>query len=223
MNIVTGSSGGLGEKVYKAFEDNELPVLGIDIKESSCTDIVSDLSSIKSVENIIKQFEGQIDSITFSHAIGNSIKEIEEYDISQFKYINAESNLDFLTHTNHLLGKNSSVVFLSSVHAIATNSSSGTYALSKNYLESIYRYVCLENQKYKFKKCMLRIGAMDTPMLHRNVEDIGLLERELPSENIILPIDLAKLVIDIHLNYKDLLNCSILQIDGGVLYKLGTN
>lgn len=223
MNIVTGSSGGLGEKVYNAFKEKGLSVLGIDLEESKSTDIVLDLSNKESIESILKDFEGPIDSITFSHAIGNSKKEIEYYDIFQYKYVNAESNLDFLTHANNLLGKNSSVVFLSSVHAIATNSSSGAYALSKNNLESIYRYVCLENKKYEFNKCLLRIGAMDTPMLHRNVEDISLLEKELPSEQIISPSELAKLVIDIHLNYKYLLNCSILQIDGGVLYKLGTN
>ena len=70
---------------------------------------------------------------------------------------------------------------------------------------------------------MLRIGAMDTPMLRRNVENISLIESELPSRRIISPSELAMLIYDIHLNYKYLLNCSILQIDGGVLYKLGSD
>jgi NAD(P)-dependent dehydrogenase (short-subunit alcohol dehydrogenase family) len=223
MNIVTGSSGGLGKEVYKAFKDKGLPVLGIDLKKSDFTDIVLDLSNKEVLKSILAQFDSRVDSITFSHAIGNSKKEIEEYELNQYKYINAESNLDFLIHINHLLKKNSSVVFLSSVHSIATNSSSGAYALSKNNLESIYRFICLDNKNYKFNKCMLRIGAMDTPMLHKNVENIGLLESELPSERVISPSELAMLIFDIHLHYKYLLNCSILQIDGGVLYKLGSD
>ena len=223
MNIVTGSSGGLGEEVCKAFKYKGLPVLGIDLKKSDCTDIVIDLSNKENLMNIFANFDTQIDSITFSHAIGNSKKEIEMYDINHYKYINADSNLDFLLHINHLLKKNSSVVFLSSVHSIATNSSSGAYALSKNNLESIYRYICLENKKYKFNKCMLRIGAMDTPMLKRNVKNTSSIESELPSKKIISPSELAMLIYDIHLKYKHLLNCAILQIDGGVLYKLGSD
>ena len=50
MNIVTGSSGGLGEEVYKAFKDKGLPVLGIDLKKS-------DFTKSKLEEVFIKLFE----------------------------------------------------------------------------------------------------------------------------------------------------------------------
>ena len=43
MNIVTGSSGGLGKLVYEEFQKSDSPVVGIDILSSSTTDIVTDL------------------------------------------------------------------------------------------------------------------------------------------------------------------------------------
>ena len=223
MNIVTGSSGGLGKLVYEEFQKSDSPVVGIDILSSSTTDIVTDLSEFKNINNLTKKISSNINSITFTHAIGNSTKEIDSYSLSQYKYINADSNLDFLEEFSSNLNENASVVFISSVHSIATNKQSGSYSISNQNLESLYRFICLDNSKFNFKKCMLRIGAMNTNMLTNNVNDLDGLIKEVPSESIIEPENLAKFIIDVHSNYKYLLDCSILQIDGGVLFKLGTD
>ncbi|MEL0245503.1 MAG: SDR family oxidoreductase [Flavobacteriaceae bacterium] len=223
MNIITGSSGGLGKVIYKKFKKLNLPVLGIDVVQTNYTDIVTDLSSHKNIQSLSKEIKFKIDTITFAHALGNSKNEINSYNLNQYRYINADSNLDFLLQFSSQFTSETSVAFLSSVHSIATNSQSGNYAISKQNLESIYRYITLNNSEFNFNKCMFRIGAMDTPMLRNNVENLDTLKKEIPSKKIIEPKALADLIIDFHLNYKQLLNCSILQIDGGVLYKPGTD
>lgn len=223
MNIVTGSSGGLGRHIYDEFKISDLPVLGIDKIESTTTDYTVDLSENKYIKHLAKEINMKIDSITFAHAIGNSKKEIDTFSLSKYRFINADSNLSILEEFSNNLSKKTSVVFISSVHSIATNKQSGSYAVSKKYLESLYRYICLNDSKFKFNKCLLRIGAMNTNMLTNNIDDLDGLKLELPSKKIIEPKDLAKLIFDIHIKYSKLLDCSILQIDGGVLLKLGTN
>lgn len=222
MNIVTGSSGGLGRYVYEELKKLNLPVFGIDILDCPTTDLLVDLSELKNIKNLSKKIDSKIDSITFTHAAGNSKNEINKFNLNQFRYINAESNLDLLEEFKASMNNNASIVFISSVHSIATNKQSGGYSTSKAYLENLYRYICLDDSKINFNKCLLRIGAMDTKMLSDNVEDLNQLKLDIPSKKIIDPKDLANFIVNIHLNFKHLLNCSVLQIDGGVLFKLGT-
>ena len=55
MNIVTGSSGGLGKSVYNLFVKNSLPVVGVDINKSETCDLILDLSknNFEDLENTL--------------------------------------------------------------------------------------------------------------------------------------------------------------------------
>ena len=77
--------------------------------------------------------------------------------------------------------------------------------------------------KDKFKKAMLRLGAMDTSMLKKNVSDLDELANSLPSGKVLEPKKIAEFIFDIHTKYTSEFNSSILQIDGGVLFKLATD
>ena len=223
MNIITGSSGGLGRELFQLFSNNNLPVLGIDIESSSSTSLELDLSNKKKVIEELSKIDQKIDSITFTHAIGNSKDEVNTFSFEDYRFVNAESNLEMISLLNNKLSSDSSVVFISSVHSVLTNHQSNNYALSKNYLEGIYKMICLDTEQYKFKKAMLRLGAMDTSMLKKNVSDIDELANSLPSGKVLEPKKIAEFIFDIHTKYKSELNSSILQIDGGVLFKLATD
>ena len=223
MNIITGSSGGLGRELFKLFFNNNLPVLGIDIESSSSTSLELDLSNKKKVIEELSKIEKKIDSLTFTHAIGNSKDEVDTFSFEDYRFVNAESNLEIISLLNNKLSSESSVVFISSVHSVLTNHQSNNYALSKNYLEGIYKMICLDTEQYKFKKAMLRLGAMDTSMLKKNVSDLDELANSLPSGKVLEPKKIAEFIFDIHTKYKSELNSSILQIDGGVLFKLATD
>ena len=223
MNIITGSSGGLGRELFKLFFNNNLPVLGIDIESSSSTSLELDLSNKKKVIEELSKIDQKIDSITFTHAIGNSKEEVDTFSFEDYRFVNAESNLDIISLLKNKLSSDSSVVFISSVHSVLTNHQSNNYALSKNYLEGIYKMICLDTEQYKFKKAMLRLGAMDTSMLKKNVSDLDELANSLPSGKVLEPKKIAEFIFDIHTKYSSEFNSSILQIDGGVLFKLATD
>mgnify|MGYP000069493908 FL=1 len=221
MNIVTGSSGGLGKSVYNLFVKNSLPVIGIDINKSETCDLILDLSK-NNFEDLTNTLgETKIDSITFCHAIGNSVEEINKYSLDDYLKINALSSLDLYNFLKKNLSKNSSLSLISSIHAISTNKQSSSYALSKVLLESIFKMMCLDETTPKLN--LIRLGAVDTSMLHKNISNIDSLRDSIPSKEILEPDEVAGLIYDIHTKHSSLLNKAILQIDGGALFKLSTD
>lgn len=221
MNIITGSSGGLGMSLYQLFIDNDLPVIGIDQVDSKTCDLIFDFSDKNLSELFTKLNSVKIDSITFCHAIGNSKQEIEDHSLEEYIRINSTSVLDLLNFFKPKCDENSSIIFISSVHSSATNNQSNKYALSKNFLEGIYRMLIHEN--IIFNISLIRLGAVNTQMLKKNVSDVKALEKNIPSGKILQPDQVTSLIFDIHTKHADLLNKAILQVDGGVLLKLATD
>lgn len=221
MNIITGSSGGLGKSLYKLFIDNDLPVIGIDKVNSKTCDLIFDFSKNNLSELFKKLNHFRIDSVTFCHAIGNSKEEIEKYTLEEYIRINSTSNLDLFNFFKPNCDENSSIIFISSVHSNATNNQSNKYALSKNFLEGIYRMLSLEN--INFNISLIRLGATKTKMLKKNVSNLKILKEKIPSKTILLPDQVTSFIFDIHTKHADLLNKSILQVDGGILLKLASD
>lgn len=223
MNIITGSAGGLGQMVYKEFIKNNKKVLGIDIKESETTDLQLDLSESKNLEFALEKIYEEVDSITFCHALGNSKSNIINFDSEKYKYVNAESNFFFLDLVFNKFSIEPTVVFISSIHSQLTNSQSGNYALSKLYLEGLFRQYCLDQKYKKISKLLIRLGAMETPMLLDNINDLNKLKNNLPSKNILDPVKISKFIFNFHNTYKKDFDCSILNIDNGVSFQLSTD
>ena len=101
MNIITGSAGGLGKRIYSYFKENNKDVFGIDRLEGSSTDLQLDLGNKEEIKLLKKKITSKVDSITFAHAIGNSEKDISSFNEDEYRYINAESNfqiVDFLSN-----------------------------------------------------------------------------------------------------------------------------
>ena len=221
MNIITGSSGGLGKSVYKLFLDNKLPVLGIDKVPSDTCDLTLDFleNTFEDLGNIVNK--KNIDSITFCHAIGNSIEEISKYNLTEYLKINALSNLDMYNYLKKNMNQNTSLVLISSIHGVSSNMQSNKYALSKSLLESVFKMMSLEENPESLT--LLRLGAINTEMLEKNVVNIESLINSIPAKKILQPDEIASLIFDIHTKYSSLMNKSILQIDGGVLLKLATD
>jgi short-subunit dehydrogenase len=223
MNIVTGSAGGLGKALYEEFKKNKKDVFGIDIRDSEYTDLQIDFNNLNSLNTIVKNVKFKLSSISFCHAIGNSIKEIKKYDEETFRFVNAESNYILLKLLLDNYNFKGSAVFTSSIHSQLTNSQSSNYALSKVYLEGLYKKMCLDENFKDIKMILLRLGAMNTSMLLQNVDDVDKLKESLPSKKIIEPNIVAKFIFDFHEIYKNDFNCSILNIDNGASFQLSTD
>jgi len=222
MNIVTGSAGGLGKFVYEQFTDNNKEVLGLDIVDSPSTDLKINLADKNEIRELFEKIDSKVESITFSHAVGNSINNLKKYDETYYRFVNAESNFYMLDQLQNKLKKEASIIFISSVHSQLTNNESSNYALSKVYLEGLYRRFCLQNNPTNIRKSLIRLGAMDTNMLRENIDSIDQLTLALPSKNLINPDVVADFIFNFHSKYKLDFDCSILQIDNGVGYQLST-
>ena len=223
MNIITGSAGGLGKRIYSYFKENNKDVFGIDRLEGSSTDLQLDLGNKEEIKLLKKKITSKVDSITFAHAIGNSEKDISSFNEDEYRYINAESNFQIVDFLSNNLKHHASILFISSVHSKLTNSDSSNYALSKAYLEALYRRMCLDEKYSKFNKLLISLGAMDTNMLKENIENMESLRSSLPSKNIINPNTVAEFIYDFHEKYKIDFDCSIFRIDNGVSYLLATD
>ena len=99
------------------------------------------------IKTLNEKISSNIDSITLTHAIGNSKKDISDFNEDEYRYINAESNFQIVDSLSSNLKLQASILFISSVHSQLTNAGSSNYALSKAYLEALYRRMCL-NEKY---------------------------------------------------------------------------
>jgi short-subunit dehydrogenase len=223
MNIITGSAGGLGKRIYGHFKKNNKDVFGIDRLDSSSTDLQLDLGNKEEIKLLKKKIPSKVDSITFTHAIGNSKKDISNFSEDEYRYINAESNFQIIDSLSSNLEFQASILFISSVHSQLTNADSSNYALSKSYLEALYRRMCLSEKYNKFNKLLICLGAMDTGMLKDNIENVESFRNSLPSKNIINPDTVADFIYDFHEKYKIDFDCSIFRIDNGVSYLLATD
>lgn len=223
MNIITGSAGGLGKRIYSQFKDNNKEVFGIDRLKSPSTDLQLDLGNREEIKLLKKKITSKVDSITFTHAIGNSKKDISNFNEDEYRYINAESNFQIVDSLSSNLKDQASILFISSVHSQLTNAYSSNYALSKAYLEALYRRMCLNDKYNKFNKLLISLGATDTNMLKDNVENMESLKSSLPSKNIINPDSVAEFIYDFHEKYKIDFDCSVFRIDNGVSYLLATD
>ena len=223
MNIITGSAGGLGKRIYGQFKTSNKDVFGIDRVDSPTTDLKIDLGNKEEIKTLNEKISSNIDSITFTHAIGNSKKDISDFNEDEYRYINAESNFQIVDSLSSNLKLQASILFISSVHSQLTNAGSSNYALSKAYLEALYRRMCLNEKYSKFNKLLICLGAMDPIMLRDNIENLESLKSSLASKNIINPDTVADFIYNFHEKYKIDFGCSIFRIDNGVSYLLGTD
>ena len=213
MNIVFGSNGSLGKELFQKFLEKDKEVIGFDIKDGPNKETIVVPSLSNSINEIEEYMNFEIDSISFAKDWSIFLK----IRIFIFKLQNFERNIEKYWNK---LKNDSSICFISSVHAVQSNESNLDYAFSKSVLESYFKNICLNTKYSHFSKTLLRLGAMESNMLKENVENLDKMIDNLPSKNIIQPQDLSEFIYDYHSNHKKVLNCSVLNIDNGITLKL---
>lgn len=226
--IVTGSASGLGEEVYKSFNKRNIQALGIDLKESDYTDIVYDLSKLTDKNK--NEFLSKIDSKKILGLIHCAALQLDQ------EKSNLSESWDDTFNTNtrsvYLLSKwlqssfvdNSSICIISSVHSVATNANNTIYASSKSAINGLISG--LTNDFGSKTACFqIILGAMGTPKLFNNVSEkqIEKMKNILPRKDILRKESVAQLVIDLCINYSNILHGSSITLDNGVLSKLATD
>jgi len=216
MNIILGSSTGIGKSLYEVYKNKNLEVLGIDKLESRSTDYVYDFGKIENIKELIEQFDDyEISSITYCIAEQEKGK-----DIQTIFNTNVLTFLSFLKSLNDDLN-NVSICALSSVHAVSSNYENLYYASSKAALETGMRTFATKKSNNSFY--CLRLGATNTEQLFENVDDVKKITDILPSGKLFKKEEVAKLIYTLNSEHKNLLNGSVIQIDNAVLSMLRTD
>tara|TARA_B100000242_G_C43016064_1_gene472453 strand:- start:8 stop:661 length:654 start_codon:yes stop_codon:yes gene_type:complete len=214
MNIVFGSNGSLGKELFQKFLEKDKEVIGFDIKDGPNKETIVVPSLSNSINEIEEYMNFEIDSISFCQGLIDFPKN------KDILFSNYKISREIIEKYWNKLKNDSSICFISSVHAVQSNESNLDYAFSKSVLESYFKNICLNSKYSHFSKTLLRLGAMESNMLKENVENLDKMIDNLPSKNIIQPQDLSEFIYDYHSNHKKVLNCSVLNIDNGITLKL---
>ncbi len=214
MNYIFGSASGIGNSLYNLYKKNGLNVFGFDISESPETDKITDLSELKNLDPIIEIINKEkVESLTYCAGIQDS------KNITSLFNVNVVSFIEIINKSIENF-EETVVCALSSVHSVSSNYKNVEYASTKASLESAVKtFSTAKTNSYFY---FLRLGATDTNLLRKNVEDLDKLVNSLPSGKLFDAEDVSKLIFDINTKHKDLFNGGHLQIDQGVLSKLST-
>ena len=214
MNYIFGSASGVGNSLYKLYKRNGYNVFGFDVNESPETDKIIDLRELKNINEIIEVInKDKIESINYCAGIQDS------KNITSLLNVNVVSFIEIINKSISSF-EETVICAVSSIHSIASNDANVEYASSKASLESaIKTFSTAKTNSYFY---FLRLGATDTNLLRKNVDDLDKLVNSLPSGKLFDAEDVSKLIFDINTKHKSLFNGGHLQIDQGVLSKLST-
>ena len=242
--IITGSSGGIGLSLVKAFKDNGWFVLGIDkvvnseLKEEYlCNKFISfDLAACKDeealkilIQRIRNYFEA---SNTYLNGIINNaalqiIKPFEEISIIEWDQLLAvnliapvELSKAFMPDLKRNRG---SIINIGSIHTNLTKPLFSSYAVSKGALKTLTQSLAVEFGD-QVRVNMIEPAAIETSMLldgfKNDSKKLELLKNLHPTKVIGHPDDIANAALFLMDHKQKFLNGTSLKLTGGIHCKL---
>jgi NAD(P)-dependent dehydrogenase (short-subunit alcohol dehydrogenase family) len=174
--VITGAAGGIGAATAGVFTEAGWYVIGLDRRElpsglQVSRYIASDVSLPDSVEQAfanIQGHEGRID-VLINNAAVQVCKPLLETTLEEWDSVmgaNVRAVYLTLRAAFPLMESGSSIVNVSSVHALATSSGIAAYAASKGALLALTRAMALELGGRQIRVNAVLPGAVETPMLH---------------------------------------------------------
>ena len=242
--IITGSSGGIGLALVKAFKDNGWFVLGIDKAENKelnsqylCNKFFSfDLALCKEREifkSLIEQIKDElkVSRINLNGIINNAavqiikpFEEISTIEWDQLLAVNLNAPIELSKAFMSDLKRNrGSIINIGSIHSNLTKSFFSSYAVSKGALKTLTKSLAVEFGN-EVRVNMIEPAAIETTMLKEGFKNepksLELLKKLHPSETIGDPDDVANAAIFLMDPDQKFLNGSILRLTGGIHCKL---
>lgn len=118
------------------------------------------------------------------------------------------------------MGAGSSIVAVSSVHAIATTAGVAPYAASKGGLEALMRALAVELAPRGIRANAVRLGAIDTPMLWGN-PNVRSGAEQIDRASVGSPDEAAAAIVWLASPEARFVTGAVLSADGGRLARLG--
>lgn len=185
--IITGSSGGLGAVVTKAFLDAGAKVIGVDRSaharnpnHPSLAHFAVPLDSAEAVEQLIADvlhMHGRIDAVV--HLVGgySGGQRVDETGDETWEKMIAVNLRPAWVLTRAVLpvmrgARRGSIVAIGTAAAITPVAALGAYSASKAALISLVRTIAEENREFNIRANVVSPNTMDTPANRASLPDV---------------------------------------------------
>jgi len=171
--LITGAAGGIGRAAAKAFAAEGASLVLADLNAPDSDMIRCDVSKERDVEaacqSALERF-GRLDVIVnvAGMMIFRPIEQLTEQDWQQVMGVNLLSVGYFTKHGFLRMKPGSSIVNVSSVHAVQTTAMVSSYAAAKAGMLALTRAAAIEGKAKGIRCNAVLPGAVDTPMLWDN-------------------------------------------------------
>ncbi len=237
--IVTGSEGGIGKELVRAFSNKEIIVIGIDKPaqaRSECDIYLQvDLKSLADEKNITtsvkKEILSSVEGVELIGLINNAAVQLlgpfDELDLSEWIETLRVNVLAPVVLSRLLMDRLSiasgSIINIASIHASLTKPRFSAYAVSKAAIIGLTKSLAVE-VGHKVRVLAVCPAAIETAMLRSGFErrqnQYDALIEHHPSKTIGNPGDFADLVVLLTLRADPFLNGAVVNYDGGISHRL---
>lgn len=238
--VVTGAASGLGLESARHFAECGATVVAVDINEDGLHSIASDrihpviadvtkAEECKSVANRAAML-GPITGLLNSAGIElhGSVVEMPEADWDRVMSVNLKAIFLLSKHViPHMIANGGgSVVNMSSVQALATQSGVAAYAATKGGVLSLTRVMALDHGRQNIRVTAICPGTIETPLAHANARhwnpaDPAAVLAEWGSKHALgrigQPIEVARLAAFLISEESSFITGSYHLVDGGIL------
>lgn len=239
--LITGSSGGLGAALVKAFQDDGWLTIGVDKDRAKGgvgkkgVFIDCDLASLVRDQHAREKLQNQVNksavdaplTVIVNNAAVQLLRSVSALSAEDFAY-----TLDVNVAAPFALAKlffpaleanNGCIINIGSVHAQATKPQFAAYATSKAALHGLTRALAVDLGA-RVRVNALAPAAIATDMLKAGFEGkpeaLAALEKIHPSGRIASASEIARLALFLASKEADFINGATLYADGGVLSRL---
>ena len=234
--MVTGSSGGIGSAICKAFKAEDWTVIGLDKSSAPttyCDHVISlDLADLGTKDdNLLKEQLVKIENacgrlkvdVLINNAgiqICSDFDDLTTNDLQKTFAVNLFAPFQLIkTIISNYSGPNPRIVNIGSIHSSLSKSGFVAYAASKAALRTMTTTLAIELGD-RATLCLIEPGAINTKMLQAGFPNqpdfIDLLKKLHPSGCIGEPDSLAELAFFLSTMPSKFINGCILNFDGGV-------
>lgn len=229
LAVITGSGGGVGSALVKAFREAGYTTVGIDRERSELTDIACDLADFNEQEllaNLRSCSTLQVHTLINNAAL-QIVDAFESIQPAAWRSV-LEVNLVAPVRLARMLladlrATRGNVINIGSIHAALTKPHFTAYATSKAAMAGFTRAAAVElGQEVRFNT--IEPAAINTPMLRAGFdgapEAFDALERHHPSARIGTPEEVAKLAVFLASEQATFINGAAIGIDGAIRARL---
>jgi NAD(P)-dependent dehydrogenase (short-subunit alcohol dehydrogenase family) len=233
--LVTGAGSGIGRACAKTFAECGAHVFVNDINAGAATEVADEIGGTALPGDVAEPgpwLQPLLDVGTLHTLVHNAgydfVSRIGSTDIADFKRLHQVMVTGPFEMTQMLLpclrkAKGACIVFVASVHGLATTKEMSAYASAKGAQISMVRSICQDLGKDKIRAVSVAPGYVDTPLMDAWINSTPSPEKTRehaeslhPMGRIGKPEEIAALVAFLASSHVEFINGSNVVIDGGL-------